>query len=100
MVHNDTELEEYDDLNNPPQVMEENEETGITLIGLSQVYNPDLTTFMEPPAISTANQGTIAMVPTNNELSPQAKSKTSMEQFFNAMKTSGNTFMNCTFNFK
>ena len=79
--------------------MKEIEETRLNLIRLSQIYDPDLT-LLEPASISNAIVGTIAMVPTKNKLLAQAKNGTSMEQFFNAMKASGNTFMNCTFNFK
>ena len=79
--------------------MRQIEETGFSLIGLSQVYDPDLA-LVEPVSVSNANGGTIAMVPANNELLAWAENGTSMEQFFNAMKASGNTFMNCTFNFK
>ena len=80
-------------------IFEEIEETWLNLIGLSQVSDPDLA-LLEPSTVSNTNFGTIAMVPTNNELSARAENGTSMEQFFNAMKASGNTFMNCTFNFK
>ena len=92
----ETEVEEFVDLTNPPQVMKEIEESGLTLIGLSQVYDPDLA-LLEPEPI--VNAGTIAMAPTNDRLSARAENGTSMEQFFDAMKASGNTFMNCTFNF-
>ena len=80
-------------------IFEEIEEIRLNLIGLSQVYDPDLA-LLEPASVSNANVGTIAMIPTNNEFSTRAKNGTSMEQFFNAMKALGNTFMNCTFNFK
>ena len=79
--------------------MRQIEETGLSLIGLSQVYDPDLA-LLELASVSNANVGTIAMVPTNNKLLARAENRTSMEQFFNAMEASGNNFINCTFNFK
>ena len=100
LVHKDTELEECINLANPPLVTEEKEETSLILIGLSQLYDRDLATFNATPAVSTTNQGTIATFPTNNELSALAGNPSFTEQFLNTMKASGNTFMNCTFNFK
>ena len=79
--------------------MKEIKETRLNLIRLSQVYDPDLA-LLEPASVSNVNVGTIAMVPNKNKLLEWAKNGTSMEQFINAMKALGNTFMNSTFNFK
>ena len=97
LENEETEVEEFVDLSNLPQGMRQIKETCLSLIGLSQIYDPDLA-LVEPAIVCNANAGTIAMVPPNNKLSARAYS--SMEQFFNAMKASSNTFMNCTFNFK
>ena len=85
VVHNNPKLEEFIDLTNPPQVMEEKKENSLSLIGLSQFYNSDLATFNELPTVSTTNQGTITTVPTNNKLSAPAGNATSMEQFLITM---------------
>ena len=71
--------------NNWVAIFKEIEETRLNLIGLSQVYDPDLA-LLEPASVSNVNVGTIAMVPTNNKLSSRAENGTSMEQLFNAMK--------------
>ena len=84
VVNSDTELEEFVNLTIPPQVMEEKEVTSLTLIGLSQFSDPGLTTFNEPPAVPTMNQGTIATVPTNSELSAPTGNATSSKYTYYA----------------
>ena len=94
----------------PPQENINPEDGGLTLLGFSQIYDPsyevsDATSDDIPilTATSTKIKTTTEAIPekeTLTKLSDTLHPTTSMEAFMQAMKLSGTTSMNCTFNFK
>ena len=95
---------------NPPQENVDLEGGGLILLGFCQVYDPkhevnDANSNGIPNLTATstkikATTGAISKNETLTKLSDTLHLTTSMEAFMQAMKLSGTTIMNCTFNFK
>ena len=82
---------------------------GLTVLGFSQIYDPWYKVNDEndgiPVLTATSTKiktqtEAITKKETLTKLSDQLHLTTSMEAFMQAMKLSGTTFINCTFNFK
>ena len=93
-----------------PNTPEENidlEGGALTLIGFSRIYDPE---YEENDADRNGILGTSMRIKATTEAISKKKTLTklsetlhptsTMEAFMQVMKSSGTTFMNCTFNFK
>ena len=112
-------LEDFVDLQNPPEKQESQEATGLTLYGFSQLYDPSMevelandtinaqqkdpsstevaiSSVAPPPTDPTRN----TMMEANSNCVAVNKNKQSetIDSIMAALATTGATFMNCTFN--
>ena len=88
-----------------------NENEGLNLLGFNQIYDPAYkvsdATNDDIPILTATSKNTIktqtkaiSEKETSTELSDMLQQPTLMEVYMQSMKSSGTTFMNCTFNFK